>query len=177
MIAPKLAVAVALLGPLAACGIGEEDEPIENHAAANVQVSAEGKAEEGKISVKAPGFDVAFTLPKEMAEEARADRDSKILYPGAAIRGLAVAAGPGGDKGSDSEVEMRFSTKHSVDQVAAWYRDPARADGFRLKGAQKEGDAIVVTGIQKRDNHPFKVRLTVRPGGGTDGRLTVRHKD
>jgi hypothetical protein len=31
--------------------------------------------------------------------------------------------------------------------------------------------------VQKHDGHPFKLRLTPRPGGGTDGRLTVSHQD
>ena len=140
-------------------------------------VSAEGKAEEGKVSIKAPGFDLKFTLPKGMADEARAERDSKLLYPGSILRGMAIAAGPDSDKNGDSEVEIRFSTPDSPDKVAAWYRDPARADGFQLQRAKQEGDAWLVTGVQKRDEHGFKLRLSPRPGEGTNGQLTVRHRD
>lgn len=143
---------------------------------ANVQVSAEGKAEEGKISIKAPGFDLAISLPEQMANEARADRDSKILYPGSTISGLAVAAGPGGNRSGESEVEMRFTTTDPLATVLAWYRDPARSDGFRLEGVARDGDAYLVRGIQNKDRHPFKVRLTSRAGGGTDGRLTIHHR-
>jgi len=141
------------------------------------QVSAEGKAEEGKISVHAPGFNLTLVLPKEMAREARADRDSKMIYPGASILGIAVAAGKGGDKSGDSEVEMQFRTAAPVEQVAAWYRDPARAAGFKLEGVTREGGAVVVRGIQNSDRHSFKVRLAAQQGGGTDGRLTIRHTD
>jgi len=164
--------AAALLG---ACDARTNPEQADNAAAA--PVSAEGKAEEGKISLKTPGVDLTISLPKGVADEARAERDSKLLYPGASLLGMAVVAGPGSDKTGDSEVEIRFSTADAMDTVAAWYRDPARADGFDLERAAKEGDGWVVTGVQKRDEHRFKLRLGPRPGGGTDGRLTVRHRD
>jgi hypothetical protein len=161
---------------LCACQ-GKPDPEEGDNASANVTVSAEGRAEEGKISLKMPGVDMSISLPKEVADEARAERDSKLLYPGSALRGMAIAAGPGSDKSGDSEVEIRFSTADDPDKVAAWYRDPARADGFQLERAAKDGDAWEVTGVQKRDEHRFKLRLSARPGGGTDGRLTVRHQD
>jgi hypothetical protein len=165
--------AAALLG-----GCQAKFDPDEaDNASANVQASAEGKAEEGKISIKAPGFDLKFTIPKGMVGEAKAERDSKLLYPGAVLRGMAIAAGRGTAKGGDSEVEIGFSTPDPLDKVVAWYRDPARAEGFRLERAAREGDGWMVTGVQKRDGHGFKLRLGPRTGGGTDGRLTVRHRD
>lgn len=168
-----LAAAAALLG---ACDAKFDRNASEN-GSADAPVSAEGKAEEGKISVKAPGFDLKFTLPKGVVGEARAERDSKLLYPGAILRGMAIAAGEGRAKDGDSEVEIGFSTPDTLDKVVAWYRDPARAEGFRLKNAEREGNGWRVTGVQKRDGHRFKLRLSARPGGGTDGRLTVRHRD
>jgi hypothetical protein len=148
-----------------------------DHKATGGDVSAEGKAEEGKISLKMPGVDMTLTLPKGVADEARAERDSKLLYPGSILRGMAIAAGPGSERSGESEVEIRFSTPDPVDTVAAWYRDPARAAGFRLGRAAKEGDSWLVTGVQKRDKHDFKLRLSPRPGEGTNGRLTIRHRD
>jgi hypothetical protein len=150
----------------------EPDDPV-----ADSPVSAEGKAEEGKISLKMPGVDMTISLPKGVADEARAERDSKLLYPGATLRGMAIVAGPDSDKSSDSEVEIRFSTPDAVEKVAAWYRDPARAEGFQLQRAAKEGDSWTVAGVQKRDEHEFKLRLSPRPGAGTNGRLTIRHRD
>lgn len=170
---PGLCTALAAVAALSACD-GRRDE------AENVTpppVSAEGKAEEGKISLKMPGVDMTLSLPKGVADEARAERDSKLLYPGATLRGMAIAAGPGSDKSGDSEVEIRFSSPDPMDKVAAWYRDPARAEGFRLERAVRDGDTWTVTGIQKRDRHGFKLRLSPRDGGGTDGRLAVRHRD
>ncbi|MEA3032365.1 MAG: hypothetical protein QOH86_381 [Sphingomonadales bacterium] len=160
---------------LAGCQMrGDDDE-----AAANTSqpISAEGKAEEGKISINAPGFALTFNLPKEMSRTAKADKDSKMLYPGATIAGVAVAAGKGGKDAEQSEVEMRFRTADPVERVAAWYRDPARAAGFKLQGVGREGNGVVITGIQNSDRHPFKVHLSPVADGGTDGRLTIHHSD
>lgn len=173
---PSLCTALAAVAGLCACdGNVRPEEP--DNVVTDTPVSAEGKAEEGKISLKMPGVDMTLSLPKGVADEARAERDSKLLYPGAILRGMAIAAGPDSDKSGDSEVEIRFSTPDPVERVAAWYRDPARADGFQLQRASKEGDAWLVTGVQKRDEHSFRLRLSPRAGEGTNGRLTVRHRD
>lgn len=168
------AFAAAALMLLGACHSRHREEDAREEAS---KVSAEGKAQEGKISVKAPGFDLTFSLPKEMAQEARADKNSRILYPGSTIAGVAVAAGKGGDHGGDSEVEMRFRSADPVDRVLAWYRDPARASGFRLRSVGREGGVVEIAGIQNSDKHPFKVRLETQGGGGTEGRLTIHHTD
>jgi hypothetical protein len=169
-----VAVAAAVL--IGACDARfNADEP--DNGAAEAGASAEGKAEEGKISVKAQGFDLKLSLPKGMAGEARAERDSKLLYPGSVLRGMAIAAGEGKGKAGDTEVEIAFSTPDPVDKVVAWYRDPQRREGFRLGREEREGDGWRLTGVQKRDGHRFKLRLGPRSGGGTDGRLTVRHRD
>jgi hypothetical protein len=161
---------------LAGCQMrGDDDEQASTNA--SQPISAEGKAEEGKISINAPGFALTFSLPKEMTRTAKADKDSKMLYPGATIAGVAIAAGKGGKDAEQSEVEMRFRTADPVERVAAWYRDPARAAGFKLQGVGREGDSVVITGIQNSDRHPFKVHLSPVADGGTDGRLTIHHSD
>jgi hypothetical protein len=173
---PRLCTALAAAALLCACdSSARPDEP--DNPADNSHVSAEGKSEEGKISLKMPGVDMTLSLPKGVADEARAERDSKLLYPGSILRGMAIAAGPDSDKSGDSEVEIRFSTPDPVDKVAAWYRDPARAGGFQLQHAAKEDGGWLVTGVQKRDEHSFKLRLSQRAGAGTNGQLTVRHRD
>ncbi|HYW17285.1 MAG TPA: hypothetical protein VE891_14180 [Allosphingosinicella sp.] len=173
---PSLCTALAASALLCACDSEARlDEP--DNAVANDHVSAEGKSEEGKISLKMPGVDMTLSLPKGVADQARSERDSKLLYPGATLRGMAIAAGPDSEKSGDSEVEIRFSTPDPLDQVAAWYRDPARSDGFQLRRSAREGDSWLVDGVQKRDDHRFKLRLSPRPSGGTNGQLTVRHRD
>ena len=166
------ALAASVLACSGCGGPGEED----NLVASNQSVSAEGKAQEGKISVKAPGVDITISVPKELTGEAKAGKDSKILYPGATLAGMAIAADDK-DRQGDTDVEMRFKTADSPDTVAAWYRDPARADGFRLDSAKREGTEFVFTGVQRRDNHPFKVTLGPGAGGGTEGRLRIHHDD
>lgn len=173
---PSLCTALAAAALLCACDSKARLEEPDN-VADNEQVSAEGKSEEGKISLKMPGVDMTLSLPKGVADEARAERDSKLLYPGSTLRGMAIAAGPDSDSSGDSEVEIRFSTPDPVDKVASWYRDPARAGGFQLQKAAREVDGWLVTGVQKRDEHSFKLRLSPRSGAGTNGRLTVRHRD
>jgi hypothetical protein len=172
----NLCIAVAAASSLCACDHRAPAGEAEN-GAANGHVTAEGKAEEGKISLKMPGLDMTVSLPKGVADEARAERDSKLLYPGSTLRGMAIAAGPDSDKSGDSEVEIRFSTPDPIDKVAAWYRDPARKEGFQLERAAKEGDAWTATGVQKRDEHRFKLRLSPRGGEGTNGQMTFRHRD
>jgi hypothetical protein len=171
---PALSAALVPVLVLAAACSGPDDDV--NWGAPNSTVSAEGQAQEGKISVKAPGLDLAISLPKEMTGEAKVGRDSKVLYPNATLAGMAIAAGEGG-KGGDTEVEMRFRTADAPDRVAAWYRDPARGEGFRLTGETRENGDYVFTGVQRRDHHPFRVRLGAGRGGGTDGRLRVHHRD
>jgi len=171
-------VAVATIVFLGACEskLSEEDGN-DSAAIANVQVSAEGKSEDGKISVKAPGLDLALSIPKEMAREARADDDNKLLYPGAALRGMHIATGDGGGEGGNTEVEMRFASEDPPSRLVAWYRDPARSSGFALRRVEPEGSGYLVEGVQKGDEHPFSVHLAGRDGGGTDGRLVIRHRD
>jgi hypothetical protein len=142
-------------------------------AAANSQGSAEGKAEEGKIALKAPGFDISIAVPKQTTERAKSDHDSDLLYPGSAISGMYVAAGEGSGKG---EVELRFTSADPPEKVAAWYRDPARQANFSVGEAKRNGSDILVEGREKGDGQTFKLRLGARDGGGTDGRLTVRDK-
>src|SRR3954471_14433525 len=138
------------------CNPGGGDE--DNLLAANQTVSAEGKAQEGKISVKAPGVDITISVPKELTGGAKVGKDSKMLYPGATLAGMAIAAGEKDNQGGDTDVEMRFRTADPLDTVVAWYRDPAR-DGFRIDSAKRQGAELVFAGVQRRDNRAFKVTL------------------
>jgi hypothetical protein len=172
-----LAAAAALL---CACDSRpDKDEPANaaGGSGGEADAGAEGKAEEGRISFKASGLDLAFDVPGGIAREARSDRDSKVLYPGASIGGIHVASAQAGKGGGESEVDFRYSTADPPEKVLAWYRDPARAEGFTLKSDKREGSEQVLTGVQARDKHSFKLRIAPKPGGGTQGRLTVHHHD
>ena len=137
-----------------------------------VDASAEGKAEDGRISMKGPGFDFAVNLPGGLADHANVDGDDKIIYPGSTISGMHIAAGEGGGKGG---VELRFTSRDPLDKLAAWYRDPARADGFAITSDGKDGDAILLAGRTKDDDNDFKLRLAPRDAG-SEGRLTISEK-
>ncbi|MBV8685078.1 MAG: hypothetical protein JOZ90_14075 [Alphaproteobacteria bacterium] len=173
---PKLRFAALLPLALALAAVACKGEDDDINWSGGSNVSAEGRAQEGKISIKAPGVDIAISLPKEMTGEARAGRDSRVLYPGSALPGMAVSAGENDGKGGETDVEMRFRTADPPEKVVAWYRDPARREGFRLTAARRDGASVVFEGIQKRDGHPFKVTVSPARGGGTEGRLRVHHK-
>ncbi|MDB5692745.1 MAG: hypothetical protein JWO81_1808 [Alphaproteobacteria bacterium] len=167
-------IALAATALLCGCGGGGDEDNLD---ASNQSVSAEGKAQEGKISFKAPGVDITFSVPKELTVEAKARRDSKVLYPGAILAGMAVAAGEKGGQGGDTDTEVRFKTADPPEKVAAWYHDPARAEGFRLKSERRQGSSFVFTGIQRRDKDPFKASFGPGAGGGTEGRLRTHDSD
>lgn len=167
---------IALFGALAlgACDakIGRGDAETGNAVAA----SAEGKAEDGKISVKAPGLDLSFSVPKGIADKVQVDTDSELLYPGATMRGVHVSQGSRGDSGEgESEAEIRFTSPDAPEKVAAWYRDAARAGDFTLAPADREGNGATISGTT-RDRGDFRLHLAPASGGGTAGRLIVRDK-
>ncbi|MDT9599235.1 hypothetical protein [Sphingosinicella rhizophila] len=141
---------------------------------APVDVSAEGQAKDGRISMKGPGFDFAINLPGGLADHANVDGDDKILYPGSSISGMHIAAGEDGGKGG---VELRFTSRDPLDKVVAWYRDPARSDGFTLGASSRDGDAIILAGKTKGDNNDFKLRLAPHGAGGAEGRLTIAERN
>ncbi|HEV2746905.1 MAG TPA: hypothetical protein VGW34_06365 [Allosphingosinicella sp.] len=173
-----LIAVLAVAAAAAACDgkVGNEaDEASAGGDPANstVPASAEGKAEEGRFSVKAPGFDLKFDIPDGMAQNAEFDSDSEVVYPGATFSGMHIEAGERGAGGDNSAVELRFTSADAPDKIAAWYRDPARAEAFAIVSAARDGDGFVISGRQAKEGDTFKVRLAPRGGGGTDGRLIL----
>jgi hypothetical protein len=173
---PALAAGLAVAACSMPTGEGERQEAAKQEAAERAKAGAEGKAEEGRLSIQAPGLDIAINVPDAMRGRARADTDSDVLPPDARVSGLHVQ-GDGGDRaaGRDS-VELRFSSSEPPERLAAWYRDPARRDHLTISEARREGDAIVLSGAAK-DGGPVTVRLSPRAGAGTDGRLILVDRD
>lgn len=173
----KLLAATALVALLAACEakIGKDEAGADNAAGAE-KVSAEGKAKEGQFSIKAPGFDLKFSIPRGVASHAKVDSESDILYPGVTLSGMHVEAGREDATGArHGAVELRFTSGETPDAIAKWYADPARSDDIVIRSSKREGDAYVIEGSDKHDGDPFTVRL--EPGeGGTTGRLLLRDK-
>jgi len=159
---------IMTLALLTACEarVGKEDAAADANSSG--EASPEGKAEEGQLSIKAPGFDLKLDIPD--AINADTDRDSDIFYPGAKVSGLHIE----GDR-SGGGVELAFATTDAPDKVAAWYRDPARADAFAVSSAAREGAGYRIEATQKDDGDPFTVKIAPR-GTGTDGRLVFRDR-
>lgn len=169
MAVPKLVTLAAAAGLLAACEarIGNDAPPVEANA------SAAGKAEEGRLTVSAPGFNMSIAIPEELADDARTDADDALVYPGSRIGGIHVQGGPDeADGGHGGEVELRFTTGDPADRVAAWYRDPARGDQFTISSAAREGGGFRLSGTARGEDDNFTVRL-VPAAGGTEGRLVI----
>jgi hypothetical protein len=137
--------------------------------------SAENKAEEGEVSINAPGFQMKINIPEGIRREANINDDSGIIYPGSIFGGIHVEGGRERGK-ADGEVELRFTSADAPERVAAWYRDPARAGDFAIAAANREGEAYVFAGTTK-DSGRFRVHLAPRAGGGTEGRALLTETD
>ena len=163
-----LAAAAALA--LAACEMrlgNDADAGNENRTA-----TAAGKAEEGRLSIHAPGFDMKISIPEGVRREAGIDDDSGIIYPNSTFSGMHVEGGP--DEGrSDGEVELAFTSADSPEMIAGWYQDPARAPDFTVATTNREGAAFVIAGAITDDDGRFQVRLSPRQSGGTEARLVL----
>ena len=167
MLPRSLAVLAAAAAMLGACEarIGNDAPPVEANA------SAAGKAEEGRLTVSAPGFDMSIDIPEGLRGDTRMDGEG-IIYPGAEFGGIHVQGRPEEGGHDQGEVEIRFTSGDPLDRVVAWYRDSARAGDFTLRSARREGDAVLIEGTGREDGDPFRLRLTAE-GGGTEGRLLL----
>ena len=161
----KLALVLAAAALAAGCEakIGKDETADTGNAVATA------KAEEGRVSIKGEGVDLSIKIPEGVRNEIRADSDSKILPTGATLTGMHVQGDSGGKGGN---VEMRFRVDRPVEQVAAWYRDPARAQDFTIASATSEGADTVLSGKMKEGDGDFTVRLAAE-GAATQGRITL----
>jgi hypothetical protein len=146
-------------------------------SAADGNVSAAGKSEDGRLSVSAPGFEMNVDIPESISAEAQMDDDSGVIYPNARFSGIHVEGGRDGGHGSDGEVELRFASGDAPDAVARWYADPGRAADFTLASNGREGADFVISGAMKKEKGQFRVRLSPRSGGGTDGQVVLSDRN
>lgn len=163
------AAALALLGGCE-MKVGTDDKAEGN---AQQAVSADGKSEDGSISIDAPGFDMKLNIPDALRAQVGADGD--VLYPGSKLAGLHVQANDGGGSGEDS-VELRFTSADAPAKVAAWYRDPNQAKELNVAAAERQGQGYRITGTSKGDSDPFTLTLTPAAGGGTEGRIVLQDR-
>lgn len=169
----RLVPAIAAIALLGACEarIGNDAPPIAENA------SAAGRAEEGRVTIEAPGFNMSINIPEGLRSEANMDDNDGLIYPGSNFSGIHVLGRDHEKAGGDrSEVELRFTSADPIDRVVAWYRDPARAQEFSVGSAAQEGNGFVINGTRREDNGPFTLRLAPR-GSGVDARLLLVDND
>lgn len=144
-----------------------------NDAGAAGNGSAANKAEEGEVSINAPGVEMKIRIPEGLRREAGISDDSGLVYPGSTMSGVHVEGARAGSRNNaGGEVELRFASAEAPGIVARWYQDPARASTFTIASATREGAAFVFTGTRREDHGRFRVRLDPR-GSGTDGRVLL----
>lgn len=167
---PKLLSTLAVAGLLAGCEarIGNDAPPVDENA------TAAGRAEEGRFTVEAPGFNMSIDIPDFVQGRAEVDEESGLIYPGSDFSGMHVQGGrdgPHGERGG--EVELRFTHADAPERVAAWYREPARSGDLTIASDDRRGDSFVLSGTSRQDNERFTVTISPRSGGGSDTRLVL----
>ena len=172
MISHRRILPLAALILLAACEMKVGTDKDEK-AATQTTVSAEGKSEDGSISIDAPGFDLKLNIPDALRAQVGADGD--VLYPDSKLAGLHVQANDGSGAGEDS-VELRFTTADAPSKVAAWYRDPKQATELNVASTQQQGESYRIAGTSKSDGDPFTLTLRPAAGGGTEGRILLQDR-
>ena len=166
----KLVPAMAAAALLVACEarIGNDAPPVAENA------TADGRAEEGRFTIEAPGFNMSINIPEGIRARAEMDEQGGLIYPGSTFGGMHVQGGPEGTDGDrDGEVELRFTTGDAPGQVVAWYRDPERGGDFTVQAARQDGSAFVVSGTGRRNGEHFTLRIAPRAGGGAEARLLL----
>jgi hypothetical protein len=167
---PFLPVSLSIAAlSLSACEmrIGNDAPPVADNA------SAAGRAQDGRLTIEAPGFNLAVTVPEGMDGQTDSGGDNGLVYPGSRVAGVHVQGGRGHDDHGGDQVELRLTSADAPDRVVAWYRDPGRADRFTLSSASREGNATVLAGTGRRDNERFTLRIAPRAGGGSEMRLLI----
>jgi hypothetical protein len=166
--------AAGLLALLGGCDGDRDEKPADRVDAGTetAQAPADGKAEDGRLSIKGPGFDLKVNIPEGVSNPA--DSENELLYPGSTLSGMHIeAGGTTGNAKANGGVELRFISSNPLETVAGWYRDPERRGRFSVKSVAREGGALVIRGSQKSDGDAFVLRLAPASGGGTEARMTL----
>lgn len=173
MMMSKCVPAIAALTLLTACEARFGNDAGE----VSVNATAAGRAEEGRLTVEAPGFNMQINIPEGIRTRAEMDDENGLIYPGSTFGGIHVQGGLEGPAGErDGEVELRFSTGDAADRVVAWYRDPARGEDIRIASAERQGNAFVISGTG-RDGERFNLNITPRAGGGSEARMVLQDRN
>lgn len=152
-----LAVAVS------SCGGGDEGTSISIQGD-NGSVTAQAD-KDGKVSVKAPGFEGSIKLPKFSIGAENFEIDGVRLYPGATIASLNIDDRQDGTKSGG--VKVTFDAPAEAARVRDWFREQMEGAGFTVTGNRDE-----LTGKTKSGS-PYTLKIDGAGDAQSRGTLTV----
>lgn len=146
---------LAILAPallLAACGGGGGNDGTEiSIKGGNDSAFTAGVGKDGKVSIDAPGFKAAITLPKIQLDASDFDINGVGLPAGSTIRTMDIAGDKQGRE-NEGRVNVRFTSPVGTAAVREWFQGKLAAQGFRLAaqgdnltGTTDEGKAFSLT--------------------------------
>jgi hypothetical protein len=160
----RLVLLLASGAALAACRARTSDN-------AGGGASAANKAEEGQVSINVSGVEMRISIPEGLRREMSVHDESGLIYPGSTMSGVDLEGGPRDE--THGEVELRFASADTPETVARWYREPRPGRRFTVASASREGADYVFAGARGEEGGRFRIRLSARADGGTDGRVLL----
>ena len=148
---------------LAACGGDGEGTSISIQGD-NGSVTAQAD-KDGKVSVKAPGFEGSIKLPKFNIGAENFEVDGVKLYPGATVSSLNIDDRQDGTKSGG--VNVTFDAPADAARVRDWFREQMEGAGFTVTGNRDE-----LTGKTKSGS-PYTLKIDGTGEAKSRGTLTV----
>jgi len=162
----RIWLTLPLATALAACGGGEEGTSISINGS-DGEVSAKSDAD-GRVSLKAPGFEGSIKLPKFNIGADDFEVDGVKLYPGSTISNFNIDADSGTTEKGGNAVRVQFDSPASAAQVGDWFAEQMKAAGFTV-----EGTGPKITGMTRKGS-AFTVDLSDAGDKKSSGTLTVQ---
>lgn len=148
---------------LAACGGDGEGTSISIEGDNGSVTAAADK--DGKVSVKAPGFEGSIKLPKFNIGAENFEIDGVKLYPGATVSSLNIDDRQDGTKSGG--VKVTFDAPAEASRVRDWFREQMEGAGFTVTGNRDE-----LTGKTKSGS-PYTLKIDGTGEEKSRGTLTV----
>ncbi len=133
-----------------------------------VKATADGKT--GDVSIDAPGFKAAISLPKIQLDANDVDISGVELFPGSKISGMSIFAGDSKAKGSGN-LRVAFDAPADVTTVQSWFDKEMKKHGFTLAAGSSGLTGTTV------DGDPFSLELKPGASGHSNGVLAIEDKD
>lgn len=162
----RIAALMLLALPLAACG-DDEGTAISLNARSDDGNSTVSTDADGRLSIRAPGFEGSIKLPKIQISAEDFDVNGVKLPPGSVIQGLDVDADDRTGSDDKGTVSVTFESPVSVGEAQTWFRDNMAERNFVV---QPRG-----TGFAGKtdDGEDFAIDLSADGDGRSKGTMTV----